>query len=102
LNQAVQRPADLVARYGGEEFAVLLPQTDAKGAVEVAQNIQSLLHALGIEHCYSPISLQVTVSIGLSAVVPSPTFSLDEWVYETDQALYAAKAQGRNGYVQVS
>lgn len=100
LKQSAQRPADLVARYGGEEFAVLLPQTDVKGAVEVAQNIQSLLHDIGIEHRYSPISLQVTVSIGLSAIVPSTALSMDQWVYRTDQALYAAKAQGRNSYVQ--
>ncbi len=100
LQQSAQRPADLVARYGGEEFAILLPQTDAKGAVEVAQSIQSLLYTLGIEHRYSPISRQVTVSIGLSTVVPQASLSVDQWVYQTDQALYAAKAQGRNRYVQ--
>lgn len=99
LKQSAQRPADLVARYGGEEFAVLLPQTDAKGALEIAQNIQRLLHALGIEHRYSPMSLQVTVSIGMATVVPHPTLTADQLVYQTDQALYAAKAQGRNSYV---
>ncbi|MEY3299686.1 MAG: hypothetical protein RLZZ597_2946 [Cyanobacteriota bacterium] len=100
LQQAAQRSADLVARYGGEEFAVLLPQTNIQGAIEVAQNIQNLLHSLGIEHRYSPISPQVTVSIGLGTVVPRPTISTKQWVYQIDQALYAAKAQGRNSYVQ--
>lgn len=100
LKKAAQRPADLVARYGGEEFAVLLPQTDTRGAIEVAQAIQRLLHDLAVEHRYSPISLQVTVSIGLGTIIPSSTASMDEWVYQTDQALYAAKAQGRNSYVQ--
>ncbi|MFH7244595.1 MAG: diguanylate cyclase domain-containing protein [Spirulina sp.] len=100
LKQSAQRPADLVARYGGEEFAVLLPQTDTRGAIEVAQTIQRLLHDLAVEHRYSPISLQVTVSIGLGTIIPSSTASMDEWVYHTDQALYAAKAQGRNSYVQ--
>ncbi|WP_198807547.1 PAS domain S-box protein [Leptolyngbya sp. BL0902] len=100
LQQSAKRPADLVARYGGEEFAVLLPQTDATGAIQVAQEIQSTLRALAIEHRYSPVVPYITVSIGLSSVVPSSNLSIDQWVYQADQALYAAKAQGRNGYFQ--
>lgn len=100
LKQSAKRPADLVARYGGEEFAVLLPQTDAAGAIQVAKAIQAALHSLALEHRYSPVGPYVTVSMGLSSVVPSNDLSIDQWVYQADQALYAAKAQGRNGYFQ--
>ena len=100
LKQTAQRPADLVARYGGEEFAMLLPQTAAKGAIQMAEAIKKALQTLAIEHHYSPVGPQVTVSIGLSTIIPANNTSIDQWVYQTDQALYAAKAQGRNGYVQ--
>lgn len=65
IPQTVRRPADAGARYGGEEFAVLLPGTDAAGALAIAEHLRSAVAALGIPHAGSP-SGQVTASIGVA------------------------------------
>jgi diguanylate cyclase (GGDEF)-like protein len=82
IEQSISRPADLAARYGGEEFALILPNTDFKGAIHVAQCIQSAVADLQIPHRSSQVSEFVTLSIITTA----------------DKALYAAKGKGRNTY----
>ncbi|MBW2184911.1 MAG: diguanylate cyclase [Deltaproteobacteria bacterium] len=96
LMQSCKRPADLVTRYGGEEFAVILPETDAANACQVAKRIQQCLSEQMIKHEGSSVNTCVTVSIGISTLIASPTF--DEFTLLTiaDQQLYRAKAQGRN------
>ena len=64
LKSAMLRPTDLVARYGGEEFAVLLPDTDRRGAEHVAQRIAERLAWLAVPHADSPTAPCVTASIG--------------------------------------
>ena len=96
LSEAVKRPGDLAARYGGEEFAVLLPETDISGAVNVACRIQDNIEALGIVHGFSPVSAVVTASMGVAAMVPDKGLSCNELVEAADQQLYAAKEEGRN------
>ncbi|MBW2187262.1 MAG: diguanylate cyclase, partial [Deltaproteobacteria bacterium] len=64
LTQSCKRPADLVTRYGGEEFAVILPETDAANACQVAKRIQQCLLEQGIKHEGSSVNSCVTVSIG--------------------------------------
>jgi diguanylate cyclase (GGDEF)-like protein len=86
LRETVHRAADLVARYGGEEFVVLLPETDAKHAADIAE---SLRH--NIEHL-API----TASIGVATETPSRDESPDMLVRRADEALYEAKRAGRN------
>lgn len=98
IQQTVQRPADLVARYGGEEFAILLPQTTAAGAIQVARSIQSAIQHLAIEHPCSTVSPWVTVSIGIATLVPSQQSRLETLIATADAALYEAKRQGRNTY----
>jgi diguanylate cyclase (GGDEF)-like protein len=97
FTQVVQRPADIVARYGGEEFAIILPNTDEAGAVRLAQQIQQHLHNLAIPHNSSSEG-QITISIGIATVVPSLKESSQDLITIADQALYDAKAKGRNGY----
>ncbi|GEM_PF-2924907 len=92
----LKRPADLVARYGGEEFAVLLPQTDAAGADDVARNIQNEIARLAIPHSASRASAQVTVSIGIAAMAPGRESVPDMLIRAADRALYSAKQAGRN------
>ena len=64
LQKVVRRPTDLAARYGGEEFVVLLANTDLKGGIKVAQNIQQGIHDLAIPHAESDVKEIVTVSLG--------------------------------------
>ena len=99
VQKAVYRPADLVARYGGEEFAVILPNINRQGAIEVASRIQDLILSLKIPHQLSPVSDWVTVSFGLACVVPDQKRSPERLLQQADMALYQAKQQGRNRYV---
>jgi diguanylate cyclase (GGDEF)-like protein len=96
----LKRPGDLVARYGGEEFAVLLPETDAGGAEEIARALQNRVAELAIPHAASQVSDQVTLSIGIAAVVPQAPMQAEELVKQADTALYAAKHRGRNRRIQ--
>ena len=92
----VRRPADLAARYGGEEFAVILPNTDLKGGLCVAENIRRAVSELQINHSRSAVAAHVTMSIGISAVVPGGGGSIERLLQTADSALYQAKSEGRN------
>ncbi len=96
LKKAVKRPMDLAARYGGEEFVVLLPNTDAHGALRVAKLIQSELQALQLEHCGSRVSPFVTLSLGVTSLVPSVGVTPEILLETADAGLYEAKQKGRN------
>ncbi|WP_347278208.1 diguanylate cyclase [Leptolyngbya sp. FACHB-541] len=99
IGQSIKRPADLAARYGGEEFAVILPNTDSKGAIYVAQCIQNAMADLQIPHKSSQVSEFVTVSIGIASAIPhSHHDGLESLITTADKALYAAKEKGRNTY----
>lgn len=98
IQQSARRPADLAARYGGEEFAIILPGTTAEGALQVAAQIQAALAMLNLLHVRSPINNLVTLSIGIATFVSTPEFAPDDLIAAADQALYNAKATGRNRY----
>jgi diguanylate cyclase (GGDEF)-like protein len=97
INQCF-RSGDLVARYGGEEFAMVLPQTDRTGAVQVAERVRSAVAAAALPHPASLVSQQVTISIGVATQIPSPSGPPDPKVLieEADKHLYLAKKRGRN------
>jgi two-component system cell cycle response regulator len=95
LLQHTIRSVDVVARYGGEEFVVLLPETAEGGAVAFAERIRERLeeHPFVLE---SGDTLHLTASIGV-ATFPSPKVeSVEDLFTRADQALYRAKAEGRN------
>lgn len=96
INAMIRRPKDLVARYGGEEFAVILPTTKAEGAILVAERIRQFVQDLKLLHESSSVSPWVTVSLGVSTVIPSDQMSPGQLVAMADQALYQAKNQGRD------
>jgi len=98
IKQALRRPADLAARYGGEEFVVLLPNTDAEGAIDVAQRIIKHIDALALPHSRSKVAPHVTLSIGITLMVPRPKSTLTEFLANADAALYKAKENGRHQY----
>lgn len=99
INSALKRPADLVARYGGEEFAVILPNTDSKGASFLVERIRDNIRELKIPHAYSKIDQHVTLSLGVSTAVPNQEISYETLIESADKALYEAKKQGRNRVV---
>lgn len=96
MQGALKRPLDLLARFGGEEFAVVLPDTEKKGAMKVARDIQSRLLSLGLPHPDSAASPLVTMSLGVASAAPSPGMPAEELIAAADKALYQAKAGGRN------
>lgn len=98
VQQTVHRSADLVARYGGEEFSVLLPNTDLVGAIKVAQNIQQAIHKRAIPHVHSDVKDIVTVSLGITSLIPTCDIKPDTLIASADEALYKAKEQGRDRY----
>jgi diguanylate cyclase len=86
------REIDTPARYGGDEFAVLLTETDVRGARDVAERVRMLFleergEAAAAEHC--------TLSIGL-AEADRLLVDADDWVRRADAAMYGAKAAGRD------
>jgi two-component system, chemotaxis family, response regulator WspR len=96
LSRSVGRSADFVARYGGEEFVAVLPGTPLDGAVDVAEAMRRAVDALGIPHESSSVCGHVTISLGVSSVTPAASAAYSEMVRQADEALYAAKRQGRN------
>jgi adenylate cyclase len=96
LKQAVKRPGDLVARYGGEEFVFLLPNTESEGALALAETAMMAVQTLQIPHTASQVSDYVTVSLGVTSVVPSSDLSIGTLVDTADLGLYEAKRKGRN------
>jgi len=96
IKAALKRPGDFVARYGGEEFVALLPGTDVAGALSIAGQIRANVRAAAIEHAASPVSDRVTVSIGISGVVPDMDLEPASLLAASDAALYLAKSGGRN------
>lgn len=102
IARSVQRPASLVARYGGEEFAVILPNTEASNAADIAEKIRSEVKALKIAHANSRASAYVTLSQGIASIVPSHESSAQSLIAAADRALYRAKAEGRDRWFFVS
>ena len=86
------RNSDSVYRFGGEEFAVLLPHTDIQEAKTVAERIRMALESIRVDGGETPIT--VTGSCGIAAHLPNE--QTEQWLARTDEALYQAKAGGRN------
>lgn len=99
LGNSAKRPTDLVARYGGEEFVLVLPDTNGKGAVQVAQRIQKEIQKLKIPHVQSDVDEYVTMSLGVSFTFPKYGFPPTLLVKKADEALYEVKGKGRNDYL---
>lgn len=91
----LSRPLDLLARYGGEEFGVLLYDSDDAAAQRIAERIRHAVRALDITHIGSPQG-SITASVGVASVRPRRERAPAGVVQLADEALYAAKMQGRD------
>jgi diguanylate cyclase (GGDEF)-like protein/PAS domain S-box-containing protein len=101
IRSAIKRPADLVARYGGEEFAVILPYTDADGALCVAQELREQVSSLQIPHSSSSVNSCVTMSVGVATAMPMWHSAPEQLIAAADGALYCAKNRGRDRVIQI-
>lgn len=99
MNQAVKRPRDLLARYGGEEFGVILPNTSKKGALQVAKELQEAVKDIQVPHPASAVSPYVSLSLGVSSVIPNQNLKFEMLIAAADDGLYEAKKQGRDRFV---
>lgn len=96
LNDALKRPRDFLCRYGGEEFIAVLPDTDARGAFEVANRFLREVKNLKICHKTSTVDKNVTISVGVATTKPGRKTKANSLVSKVDKVLYEAKQNGRN------
>ncbi|MDD2610968.1 MAG: diguanylate cyclase [Giesbergeria sp.] len=95
LAEQVRRPSDLAARYGGEEFAVIAPTTDLRGLEQLAEKLRLAIENAHIDHALHDCGY-VTASFGVAIAVADGHTSTEQLLQAADQALYHAKAAGRN------
>jgi two-component system, cell cycle response regulator len=90
------RGGDTIYRYGGEEFLILLPNASLDAAVGAVDRIRLALAERAIVHPDSDVSPFVSLSCGVAYTAPGGGESIQDWIHRADEALYAAKAAGRN------
>jgi diguanylate cyclase (GGDEF)-like protein len=95
LQSYAQRSGELVVRYGGEEFVVLLPRMALAGAQHIAESMCLKVSQLNITHANSNQE-NVTISLGVAAMIPNQDDAEEVLLRDADRALYQAKANGRN------
>lgn len=95
IGDSIRRPSDTASRYGGEEFVVVLPDTPSEGARAVAEKLRKAITSLEIEHAGSEYG-HVTASIGCASWTPERHPDVANLIKAADEALYEAKARGRN------
>ncbi len=98
LEYTLSRPGDFLARFGGEEFAAILPDTDSRGALLLAEKMLAGIRELKIAHPSSAVSGFVSISLGIGSIPPAAGLRADpaRLIAMADQALYRAKSSGRN------
>lgn len=96
ITRSSLRQSDRPGRYGGEEFGIILPETDVEGARTICERIRESIANSTVETSAAPI--RYTVSIGIAPLTDEPENYM-QWLQRADEALYAAKAGGRNRVV---
>jgi len=92
------RASDLLCRYGGEEFIIIFPDAAPAAAAEVAERLRKRIAEQEI--VAGTARFRVTVSFGIDGTGGAPRESLEQYLKRIDDAMYAAKEQGRNRVVQ--
>lgn len=87
------RDIDFLARYGGEEFILLLPETNLKQSMHLAEVLRKLV----AEHHFisNGNTMEITISLGVSTICKKTCF-LEDLIKQADDALYLSKKRGRN------
>lgn len=101
LRNCATRPLDLVARYGGEEFVAVLAGANTADALIVANRMCEAIAGMRLPHPASPHG-SVTISVGVASAQPVPGSDSQPVIRKADEALYEAKAAGRNCVVYAS
>lgn len=96
LRGCMQRSEDACLRYGGEEFACVLPRTDHRGALQIAENLRRAIEQLAIPNAGSTVGAFVTASFGVATGRCLPDLSVELWVGTADAMLYESKRLGKN------
>jgi len=96
MKASLRRPTDRVARYGGEEFGLLLPDTDAGGALALANQIRERLRDARIDHAASSVGPLLTISLGVCTWAPGVVGNAVALLKAADEQLYLAKSRGRD------
>jgi len=96
ISQCLKRPLDFLARYGGEEFAVILPETDKTGAIQIGKEIRLAVENTDIPHKDNLSNSNVTISLGVTSKILDKNDRLIDFINLADEALYHAKNNGRN------
>ena len=99
IKNSFTREVDLAARYGGEEFMVILPNTPVDSATRQAEKMRKNIWSLAIEHKSSSIAARISISVGVYTVHTTQGLTLNSCIGYADEALYQAKAAGRNQVV---
>ena len=93
----VVRKDELLARYGGEEFAIVLPESGAEAALELAERVRKVVEAVPFQFNETPFP--VTVSLGIGVTPGGESITPSTLIERADKNLYAAKQNGRNRVV---
>jgi diguanylate cyclase (GGDEF)-like protein len=93
--KGVVREVDVVARYGGEEFTVILPETDAAGALFVAEKIREAIGGHRFADAEGSRTIHLTASVGLTSY-PVHASDKESLLRTADHAVYQAKATGKD------
>jgi diguanylate cyclase (GGDEF)-like protein len=95
IEQVLKRSNDFAARWGGEEFVVLLADTNAKGALKIAEAIRKNVEKADILLAGKDVT-KLTISIGVNTHAPNPKSSQDAFISAADNELYRAKKASRS------
>ncbi len=95
LRESFKRQNDIVSRYGGEEFLVVFDASE-DDAYSLVERARQAVEDLGIPHAKTTVSPYVTISAGVSVMIPSKAVSNDTALRIADDALYESKHNGRN------
>lgn len=96
FSTCVKRAGDYVGRYGGDEYMIILSNTNREQAIEIAKCIMAQVKKLAIEHKGSKVSNVITLTMGISIIVPTSNDLQFTLVKQADLALQKGKITGRN------